>query len=259
MKIKIYSDETFTDFPIYVSTVGFNYKETKLIREEGYCNPQVFCVESGSGILSIGGKTYPLQENDMFFIDENIPHEYYCTDDNFKTSFISFFGDGFLGIKKYFEINDFEIYKNKNNGVFSSYVERIYKLLDSPYELPNLCALTFSAVVAFFYRCCKKEYNGLEAVNIFLEKHYSAPITLDDLHTIYPYSKTKLCKDFKEKYNVTIFQMLNQIRLNHAKHMISNNPNLKLKDIAKSCGFNDVSYFCKTYKKLYNNSPKTKK
>ena len=84
-------------------------------------------------------------------------------------------------------------------------------------------------------------------------------ITLDDILTIYPYSKAKLCRDFKNKYSVSIFQMLTNIRLEHAKYMIKDNQHLRLKTVATLCGFNDISYFCKMYKKTYMCSPKTKK
>ena len=64
-------------------------------------------------------------------------------------------------------------------------------------------------------------------------------------------------RDFKQKYKITIFEMLTRIRLSHARNMINSNPHLKLTSIAASCGFNDVSYFCKMYKRLYDCSPKS--
>lgn len=83
-------------------------------------------------------------------------------------------------------------------------------------------------------------------------------ITLDDILTFYPHSKSKLCHDFKEKYGLTIFDALIRIRLRNAHYMIKNNPYIKLREIAKACGFNDVSYFCKMYKRYYGETPKLK-
>ena len=43
--------------------------------------------------------------------------------------------------------------------------------------------------------------------------------------------------------------MIIKTRLKNARHMIKNNSEIKLDYIARSCGFNDTSYFCKAYKK----------
>lgn len=258
MKIKIYDEGQLSYFPIYISTIGIDYEETKLVRENGYMYDQIFLVDSGTGVLNIKGKTYFLEKDDMFFIASNIPHEYYSTDNNLKTSYISFFGCGFNGIKFYYNLNDYGIYKNKSIGIFKNNVEKIYKFLDQSHELSTLCSLTFSTVISFFDECCQKQYTDIETVYNFIENNYSKSISLDELLLFYPYSKTKLCHDFKEKYKITIFEMLTKTRLNHARYMINNNPHLKLEDISLSCGFNDVSYFCKMYKRFYNHSPKTK-
>ena len=83
-------------------------------------------------------------------------------------------------------------------------------------------------------------------------------ITLEDILAFYPFSKSKLCHDFKREYKMTIFEKIMEIRLENAKYMIKSNPNIKLSTVASSCGFNDTSYFCKIFKKFYGKSPKNK-
>lgn len=258
MKTKLYHKEQLSFFPLYLTTVGLRYKQCRTKRTNGYERHQVFLVNSGSGVLEIGGQSFAINKNDLFYIAANIPHEYYGIDDNFKTTYISFCGDGFESIQKYYNLSDFGVYKNKNAGLFYSSVENLYEVVDTMHELSTLCALTFSTVISYFDEACKKEYSPLETVYHYIEENYSKMITLEDILTVYPYSKTKLCCDFKEKYHITIFEMLTSIRLRHAQHMMSANPHIKLKDIALSCGFNDISYFCKMYKRFYNCSPKSK-
>lgn len=258
MKIRIYDKNQLNFFPLYPSTSDINFLQPKTVRTDGYECHQIFLVDSGNAILNIGDKTYHLCENDLFYISADIPHEYYGTDDNFTTSYLSFYGDGFENIRKFYKLKDYQVYKNKSRGIFKTALENLFNAFDTVHEVSALCAQTFLTVITYFDEAHKKEFSPIEKVYNYIESNYSKVITLDDILSIYPYSKTKLCRDFKEKYNITIFQMLTNIRLRHAKHIINTNPNIKLKNIAESCGFNDVSYFCKMYKQVYNHSPKTR-
>ena len=259
MKLKIYEPSQLAFFPLYISTIDYNMPQIRITRSEGYQMNQVFFVSSGSGILKVDGNVYHLNTNDFFYLAANIPHEYYGIDDEFSTTYISFFGNGFEGIKKYYNIGDYGVYKNKNRGLFITSVKNLYEVFDKTHETSTLCSLTFAAVISYFEEACKKECDVIESVYKYIEENYSKMISLDDILSQYPFSKAKLCKDFKSKYGVAIFEMITSIRLRNAQYMINNYPNLKLKSIAKSCGFNDVSYFCKMYKKQYNYTPKSLK
>ena len=129
-------------------------------------------------------------------------------------------------------------------------------MFDTIYEVSSLCSFTFSTVITYFEETCKREYTYLESIYNYIEKNYSNSITLDELLTVYPYSKTKLCREFKQKYGNTIFEEITKIRLRNARYLIKNFPHLSLKEISSSCGFNDLSYFCKMYKRMYNTTPK---
>jgi len=257
MKIKAYENEQLDFFPLYLGTVGINFKETRLKRINGFKSHQIFLVNSGNGVLKISDQTFFLTKNDLFYIAANCPHEYYSSDDNFKTTFISFFGDGFENIKKYYNIGDFGVYKNKNVKVFKASAETLYDNIDTTHEISTLCAMLYSTVIAYFNEACKQAYSPIEKVYLYIKENYASSITLDDILMFYPYSKTKLCNSFKEKYNCTIFEALTNIRLRQAKNMLCSKPELPLKTVAFSCGFNDVSYFCKQYKRFYNCSPKS--
>lgn len=256
MKIKMYSKEQLSFFPIYVTTIDIKFMQGRITRPEGYEMHQIFLVHGGCGILNIDGKSFEICENDLFYIAADVPHEYYGTDKNFMTTYISFCGSGFDSIRKYFHLGSYGIYKNKNRGAFKASVENLFEIFDTVHDTSVLCSHAFSTVITYFDEVCKKEYSPVETVYNYISENYSKMITLDDILSVYPYSKSKLCREFKEMYNQTVFDTLIGIRLRHAKHMINANPKLKLKDISISCGFNDISYFCKMYKRHYGCSPR---
>ena len=256
MKIRIYEKGDLDFFPFYAYTSNFNAPQPKISRFSGYEMTQIFLVNSGSGILDIMGKSYSLDKNDFFYIDKDVPHEYYGSGDDFKISYLSFISSSFESVKKYYGLKEYGVYKNKNRGSFEASVKNLFQVFDITREISTLCSLTFSTIISFFDEACKKEYEPIEIIYKHLEANYSKMLTLDDILLVYPYSKAKLCRDFKEKYSMTIFEALTAIRLRHAKELITNFPHISLNVIASSCGFNDVSYFCKMYKRKYNSTPK---
>lgn len=256
MKIHIYKENELSVFPVYAATAGIRFEQTSIARPEGYIQNQIFLVNSGTGILKINGERHILSENDLFYISANIPHEYYPTDESFATTFMGFFGEGFDKIKDYYEVGDSGVYKNKSRGAFLASAEKVYNMMDTACEPSALCALTLTALTDFFNEALKKKNSPIEEVWDYLENNYAKMITLDDILSIYPYSKSKLCREFREKYSATVFEALTALRLRHAKYMLQSAPHRKLREISHACGFNDVSYFCKMYKKLYGISPK---
>lgn len=256
MKLKTYTDKQLSHFPVYAYTTNINYQQEKISRPEGCPFHQIFIVKDGNGIIKSNNHIYQLSKNDLFYISENTPHEYYGTDNNFITSYLGFFSNGFDSVKDYYDVENIGVYKNKNQGNFEAVLLKIYDNINFINEISTLCSYAFSAVIAFFDEACKKEYSPIETVYNYIENNYSKMLTLDDILSFYPYSKTKLCHDFKQKYNVTIFDMITKTRLNNAHCMIKANPSMSLSTIANSCGFNNTSYFCKIYKKLYGATPK---
>lgn len=257
MKIKLYSDEQLSFFPVYAHTADIDYVQPKVTRTYGYEHHQIFLVEKGQAAVSIKNNSILLSENDMFYIGPDVPHEYYGVPDDFTTSFLSFSGKGMCDIKKYYGLYDFGIYQGKNKNKVKNAMKKVFDSLDAAHEVSTICAHTFSSIITFFDETCKKEYSPIENIYNFLEINYSKPISLDELLEIYPYSKAKLCRDFKEKYYMTVFEALISIRLKNAQRIINTNPHMKLQNISILCGFSDVSYFCKMYKRFFGNTPKS--
>ena len=256
MKVKLYEENQLDFFPLYPCTIDVNYSQEKISRPDGFIDNQIFIVNNGNGNVTINNNRYSVSKGDMFYIGANIPHEYYGIDKNFKTSYLSFCGNGFENIKRYYDAGDFGIYNDKYAISFEAQLKKLFECFDTQNELSYFCLAAFATVTAFFDIACKKEYSPIETVYNYIESNYSKMITLEDITAFYPFSKSKLCHDFRQKYNMTIFEMLTKIRLTNARYMIQSNTNIKLRQVAHSCGYNDTSYFCKLYKNFYGESPK---
>ena len=257
MKLRTDITRELTLFSLYPTSADVSYPQYRIFRPEGYPMDQIFLVSGGNGVIRISDEVYPLEVGDMFYVRAGVSHEYYGTD-SFATTYISYAGEGVGGIRDYYALGDFKLYTGKSQTAFERNVKKIFEKFDSIKDIPTLCALTYSTVIGFFEENCRKEYSSIEEVYYYIEANYASQLTLDDILGFYPYSKAKLCREFREKYNMTVFDKIIETRLLRAKSILTAQPDVKLKTVADSCGFADVSYFCKLYRKTFGASPKAK-
>ena len=94
----------------------------------------------------------------------------------------------------------------------------------------------------------------LKAVLDFMEDNYTAPLTLDELAAAVHMSPRYFCRFFREMTHRTPVDYLNYLRVEHAARLLASS-GVSVTEAAYSCGFNDLSYFIKIYKKYKGITP----
>lgn len=89
----------------------------------------------------------------------------------------------------------------------------------------------------------------------WIEKNFTEKITLEQLCTVSGLSKKYLCRIFKEYTSKTLVQYINEIRIENACYEMSKTGK-NITEAAFNSGFNDLSYFCKTFKRYKGITPK---
>lgn len=93
-------------------------------------------------------------------------------------------------------------------------------------------------------------------VHKYITEHYTEKIILANLCFIFSTNKTSLLKCFKQEYGMTIFNYINQLKLKEAKTLLRQNE-LSVTQISERLGFNSIHYFCRFFKNLTGQSPKS--
>ena len=88
-----------------------------------------------------------------------------------------------------------------------------------------------------------------------IESEYSSTLTLDDLSRAAGMTPKYFCKFFHEMTNKTPIEYLNYYRIESACEQLLTT-DYSITEIALNCGFNDSSYFIKTFKKHRGVTPK---
>ncbi|MEN8075805.1 AraC family transcriptional regulator [Clostridioides difficile] len=95
----------------------------------------------------------------------------------------------------------------------------------------------------------------LKTVLTLLEEKFSEPLTLEDLSKSVGMTPKYFCRFFHQMTNKTPIEYLNYYRVDVACELLLTK-DVCITDVALDCGFNDVSYFIKTFKKYKGITPK---
>lgn len=90
----------------------------------------------------------------------------------------------------------------------------------------------------------------------YIRSNYASRMTLDELSSAVDVSPKYLCVFFRQMTGMSAFEYLNAYRVETASKMLISTDK-DITDIAFACGFNDLSYFIKTFKKYKGVTPKT--
>ena len=94
----------------------------------------------------------------------------------------------------------------------------------------------------------------LKCVMNLIKQKYGESISLAQMADSAGFSPKYFCRVFHEVTHYTPMEYLNQYRINRAAEMLLGTDE-SIEDIAYDCGFNDISYFIKLFKRYKNKTP----
>lgn len=239
---------------------------------------EILLVINGTGTRYVGDSVEPFFPGDLVMIGPNVPHEW-CSDKNTGTgqseAIYLLFNTEIMG-------NDFwnlpeskiilKIIQKSQRGIklTGKTLEEgtlLMKAIDTSYGFSRIIQLlTILELIAF-----GNEYQYLaspviqneidERDSIRLNKVYKyaidnlhEKISLDKAAGIANLSTPAFCRYFKKRTNKSFMQFLNEIRIGEACRFLVNE-NHSVADICFNCGFNNISYFIRQFKKITGYTP----
>lgn len=238
---------------------------------------EIIFVKKGSVKITIDGKTFVGNEGNIFIVNSGEMHEIeglivplsysayvfdfnmlsFKTEDFAEQNFIKPITDGTLQFENF-------IIPNKNTKNLLKY---IHKLNSSPMHVSALA--TKAALLQFFAILIEEKQftlyenpNGnfqkkhiLKDIVKYINENYSHELTLKQIAKEFNMSHKYFCRFFKNNFNKTFIEYLNDVRLENAMDILENE-NVSITETALSCGFSNMSYFTRTFKKKVGYTPK---
>ncbi|RKP57356.1 response regulator [Cohnella endophytica] len=101
----------------------------------------------------------------------------------------------------------------------------------------------------------KKVKEAIEKAKTFVDANFRQTINLTDLALTYYMSPGYFSTLFRQHTGRNFLEYLTQLRMEHAKWLIASNTNGKISDIAIQCGYQDLKYFRKLFKRYTGVTP----
>jgi len=141
-------------------------------------------------------------------------------------------------------------------------IERTHKNTDDPCRIAKLRMLTLSLLIAlkenYALEYLAEAQNGLAYENVktaikYIRQNYMHKFSLDDLAASVYTNKYVLARQFKNVTRQSIVEYVNGYRCRQAELMISNGKSVSA--AAELCGFSNMSFFTKTFKRFIGKLP----
>lgn len=264
------------NYPIVLNHYIYNEYENTAIHKHDYI--EMTYVINGKGIHIIDGEIYDVSKGHICIVNENVPHSLFPTDPQNEGNLAVF---NCMFKKEYF-INLLLRYM-KEEGIFNGIITNEEQFMmfqdDSVYRVSALFENLFHEFT--FKRSYTREMLDLLSVQIFIMlnrlylreadstsssiilsgilsyigEHYNEKVDISMLAQSVNLSKSYLSVLFKKYTGFSIIEYLQKKRIDHAcNHIIKGDGNFR--DIAFKVGYNDYSFFLKTFKKIVGMTPR---
>jgi AraC family transcriptional regulator, arabinose operon regulatory protein len=249
--------------PFILCGVGSQSDQCHMIRKEGFALHQIIFSTQGKGILKTCNQEFEIDEGNFFYLKPHEPHEYYKLTESWSTDWILFRGDMIENTLSKLGFSDFKIGSFYSNNSIKKLFHDILITLNSNDSFKGLTASSqFYRLLIELYRSSysktslhhKQTTAIIEPVIHYIDLHFSEEMTLEELAKPTSVTPEYLCKVFKERLNIRPFEYIAKRRIQEAKKLLISGT-MSIKEIGKSVGYNDSSYFCYIFKKYESISP----
>jgi AraC-like DNA-binding protein len=236
---------------------------------------EIVYAEAANGVRHVGDHISKYKGSDLVFIGPNIPHLNF--DYGVKTSCEivvvqmkeDFLGKDFFTLPEMYEVK--HLFERAKTGIafyggtkklaseklkmlsslqhFKQLIEllSIFQLLATSKEFIDLQSRPIANASLL------KEQQRMHKVYHFIETHYQQSIDVNEVAKLTHLTTAAFCRYFKKSTHLTFTDFLNQYKINQAKKLL-----LHDKNVTEACyesGFENLSYFNKTFKKITGENP----
>lgn len=248
----------------------FIFHHEQLVSESIYANWHVnieliYCL-SGMGKISCDGETFEMKPGELYIFNSNKIHcigtdtnvEYYCLiidkdfcAENGINSEEVIFREKITSdaVSKLF-LSVFDANASKDEYTPSSYVLNVRIAV-----LKLLFELSENHIIdrELSNHCKSVSLERTKEAIRYIRKNLSSPLSLDDIADYCCMSKCYLSREFKKNTGQNVFEYINILRCKEAKKLILGG--MSASAAALSCGFENMSYFSRTYKRYIGTLP----
>ena len=232
----------------------------------------------GEIVLTMEGEAIPLSHGELIFIEPNTEHSYFSENGNQSRAFVICFECPSHGVRsvsgRKFILNQDREYCLKkiiaeSEETFRTNEKDLLELLSVPkFGGQQAIILLIEYLLIDLIRQTSAEKNPgivflngenfysdlVELIKEYLERNVGKRVSLDDVSKKFNYSRSFICKIFKEETGESIITYFNRIKIEKAKRLLAESDR-RASEISELLGFSEPKYFGAIFKKQVGISP----
>lgn len=225
-------------------------------------NLEIQLCTAGSGMVLLNGEKFLFNQNDIVVVNSNTIH--YTGTDTALTYCCFIVSTNFckqVGLDPNFISFEPLIQNPVLVNLFEDLVE-IYSNSAVPYRMAKLNKIALEILIELAERHItlnsKTNYNArkfeiVKKAVSYIRENYARRLTIEEISKAVLYDKYTLCREFKRFTGQTIVESLNNYRCVKAIEFLSNG--YTVAQTAALCGFVNLSFFAKMFKKYIGKLP----
>ena len=257
------------DFPVSFAHITSSHRDYEMPLQL-HSELELIRILEGQIYLEIDGEEILTQPGDLILISDTALHQgvpHHCIYQSLVFSSRLFSNPNNRCNKQIFNLLNFKNIFSKLPGHIEELNQCILLLFESMdkkkegYELTAQACLYhfFGIILAYnlyeqkptvFYKT-DEIFEKFQRVLTYIENNYMQAISLEDLATTTGFTPKYFCKFFRFMTGISPIDYVNKYRIEKACEELLNS-DFHVSDISLRCGFNDISYFIRIFKKCHN-------
>ena len=252
------------EHPFVPFRAGYKYNPMMVdSRVNWHENIEILYCASGAGYVKKNGSRFPFIEGDIVVVNSEEIHSVHRDPFGYYRSIIvdrHFCAE--CGIPSTSLIFQSHIRDPQLSALYLQLCDTYDRYLQTGtfYEVLAIRALTLD------FLCClcrdylvgeqsnsEKRDDALKTAVTYIREHLSEPITMDTLKQLTGLSDNSLLRRFKRAFGRSVIDTILVLRCTEARRLLEKGSSVA--EAARACGFENVSYFTRTFKRYYEAPP----
>ena len=260
-KTSFYGNDHSDELPLLVNCAGLTYAGCPHINsnDKGRLDYYLIYVLADEVQVLRQGEWQRLIPGSVIVIPPNTPYKCKCATASASFLWVHFTGSGVEQILDRYKIELFpSIYKTSATNSISSRFQKLFEgfARNDSYRVYDLSALLDRLLIEIS-RAVEK--NRAEKISLsrsirYINENYTTQIKIPDLAKMENICMTSYNKAFKKQMGMSPTKYIIMLRTNNAKELLCTT-NMTIQKIGAICGYDDVNFFRKTFKKETDISP----
>ena len=226
----------------------------------------LYCV-SGCGTVLLDDRKYSFKKGSIIVVNSQVIHSVYAHEE-LEFDFIQV--DRKFCLNQLIDIQQIRFCECiENDEKLAEIITEIFAVVDDESFLSK-ANKSYRALKVLIYFCNKYRQNSADVSALYdvsfervktamryIKQNYEKELSLENVALAVGINKYQLTREFKAVTGESVFEFLNSLRCKEAKRILKQG--VSVTEAAYSCGFSNLSYFSRTYKKYIGELPSAKK